>query len=143
MGATYPEGPQCGNLSPMKRGLIGTLVVCLVLAGCSDFTDSVEEAVDEDVICPTVESTHDDIEREIRDLQKDLEAQKQENADIRAQGGLDSDESLELRLSEAFIQEDIDRLLLKLAYVVTGNTSCFEPGYVADAEILIEEYREQ
>lgn len=143
MGATYPEEPQCGNLSPMKRGLIGTLVACFVLAGCSDFADSVEEAVDEDVICPTVESTHDDIEREIRDLQKDLEAQKQENADIRAQGGLDSDESLELRLSEAFIQEDIDRLLSKLAYVVTGNTSCFEPGYVADAEVFIEEYREQ
>ena len=120
------------------------MVVCFALAGCSDFTDSVEQAVDEDVICPTVESTHDDIEREIRDLQQDLEEQEQENPDIRAQGNLDPDDpSFDLRLSRAFIQEDIERLMLKLAYVVTGNSSCFEPGYVADAEILIQKSKEQ
>ena len=119
------------------------MVVCFALAGCSDFTDSVEQAVDEDVICPTVESTHDDIEREIRDLQRDLEEQEQENADISAQGDLDSDESFDLQLSEAFIQEDIERLMLKLAYVVTGDSSCFEPGYVADAEIVIQKSKEQ
>ena len=128
----------------MRRGLIGTLVVCFALAGCSDFTDSVEQAVDEDVICPTVESTHDDIEREIRDLQQDLEEQKQENADIRAQGDLDPDDpSFELGLSEVFIPEEIEGLLLELAYVVTGDSSCFEPGYVAEAEIFIQKSKEQ
>ena len=127
----------------MRRGLIGALVAGVLLAGCSDFTDSVEQAVDEDVICPTVESTHDDIEREIRDLQQDLEEQKQENADIRAQGDLDFDESFELRLSEVFIPEEIEGLLLELAYVVTGDSSCFEPGYVAEAEIFIQKSKEQ
>ena len=127
----------------MGRGLVGMLVVGVVLAGCSDFTDLVEQAVDEDVICPTVESSHDDIKREIRDLQQDLEEQKQENTDIREQGDLDSNESFELRLSEAFIPEEIEGLLLELAYVVTGDSSCFEPGYVADAEIFIQKSKEQ
>ena len=137
------SGFECGNLLLMRRGLIGALVAGVLLAGCSDFTDSVEQAVDEDVICPTVESTHDDIEREIRDLQQDLEEQKQENADIRAQGDLDFDESFELRLSEVFIPEEIEGLLLELAYVVTGDSSCFEPGYVAEAEIFIQKSKEQ